>query len=164
MENDLEHKFELYSPEDFRKLLDHEIHRARRNGESLTLIHLVVETDSNNPRAQHGAEIFAINALNIEVRESDIPCKQGNEFLVLMPSTDEKGAQIVSERLEKLFNIEPQEYDKISFKLSTFIGMATLPGDRSITSQKLIQSARQAFEHAKAIRSSKAVMFSDLDQ
>lgn len=164
METALEHKFELYSPDDFRKLLDHEIHRARRYGESLSLIHLAIETDSTDPRAQYGAEIFAINVLNIQVRETDIPCRQGNEFLVLMPSTDEQGARIVSERLEKLFNVEPQEYDKVSFKPSTFIGLATLPGDRSITSRQLTQSAMQALDHAKATRSSKTIIFSELDQ
>ncbi len=44
--------------------------------------------------------MFAINVLNLQVRETDIPCKKDNEFLVLLPSTDHKGGRIVCERLE----------------------------------------------------------------
>jgi len=144
MENELVHEIELYPPDDFRKLLEHEVHRSRRYGEPLTLIHLAVETDTHTPNAQHGAEIFAINALNLHLRDTDIPSKMGSEFLVLMPSTDNEGGRIVCERLEKLFNVEQQTYDRVSFKLSAFFGMASLPGDKAISSKILIQNASNA--------------------
>lgn len=162
MEKSLVHEIELYSLESFQTLLDHEVHRSRRYGEPLTLIHLSVETDSDDPPAQHGAEIFVINVLNLQVRETDIPCRKGSEFLVLMPSTDEQGGRIVCERLENLFNVGPQEYDKLSFKLSAHIGMATLPGDRAISAKMLTRNASQALDHARGNRLTNPVIFSDM--
>ncbi len=162
MENQLVHEIELYPFDQFEALLEHEVGMSRRYGHPLTLIHLAVEVDSGGADAQYGAEIFAINALNLQVRETDVPCRQGNEFLVLMPSTDEKGARIVCERLENLFHVEAQVYDKVSFKMSTYIGVATLLGDRSISSKKLMNNATHALKHARDNKLSETVVFSDL--
>jgi GGDEF domain-containing protein len=160
MENSLVHEIELYPLESFKVLLDHEVNRSRRYGHPITLLHIRLETDPSDPQTMHNAEVFAINILNIHLRETDIPCKQGNEFLVLMPSTDEQGGRIACERLEKRFQSEPEAFDKVSFKLFAFMGMATLPGNRSITSRKLLQNAAQALEQAQASRLTKTVIFS----
>jgi len=162
MENSLVHEIELYPFDQFEALLEHEVSMSRRYGHPLTLIHLAVEVDSDTPDAQYGAEIFAINALNLQVRETDVPYRQGNEFLVLMPYTDEKGARIVCERLENLFHVEAQVYDKVSFKMSTYIGVTTLLGDRSIASKKLMSNAAHALKYARENKLSKTVVFSDL--
>jgi GGDEF domain-containing protein len=129
----------------------------------LTLLDLAFETDPANSQTTQSAEAFTINALNLRLRDTDIPCKKGSEFLVLMPATDEQGGRSACERLEKLFNVEPQTLDRVSFKLSAFIGMATLPGDSSITSEKLIQNASQALQHAREHRLKNPVIFSELE-
>lgn len=162
MENPLEHDIELYPPESFKTLLDHEVNRSRRYGEPLTLLDLTLEANPTDPQTLHNAEVFTINVLNLRLRDTDIPCKKDNEFLILMPSTDEQGGRIACERLEKLFHIEPQTYDRVSFTLSAFIGMATLLGDRSISSQELIQNASQALRYARENRLANAVMFSEI--
>jgi len=162
MESTLAHEIELYPYETFKVLLDHEVHRSRRYGSPLTLIHLAVETEDGGALAQHGAEIFAINILNLQVRETDIPCKKDNEFLVLLPSTDHKGGRMVCERLENYFNFEAQVYEKVPFKMKVYIGMATLPGDRSISSQKLMDNALLALRHARENRLATAVIYSEI--
>jgi len=162
MEEKPVHEIELYPFDTFLTLLDHEVNMARRYGNHLTLIHLAVETDNSGAHAQHGAEVFAINVLNLQVRETDIPCRKDNEFLVLMPSTDERGGRIVCERLEKLFHVESQIYDKVSFKLRAYIGMASLPGDRSISARKLMDQAAKALQHARENQLKKTVIFTDM--
>jgi hypothetical protein len=164
MESTFVHEIELYPYETFRSLLDHEVNRSRRYGSPLTLVHLAVEAEDGGAPAQHGAEISAINILNLQVRETDIPSKKDNEFLVLLPSTDHKGGRIVCERLENLFNLETQAYDKVSFKIQVYIGMATLSGDRSISSQKLMDNALLALRHACENRLSTTVIYSELNQ
>ena len=164
MEDTLTHEIELYPLESFKILLEHEVHRARRYKEPLTLIHLAVEADPLNPQTQHSAEVFAINVLNLHLRETDIPCREGNEFLTLIPSTDEQGGRIICDRLAKLFTVEPQTYDRVSFKLMAFVGMASLPGDRTTSSHKLMQNASQALQHARENRLKEAVIFSDLNR
>src|ERR671925_241250 len=125
MEPSFDHDIELYPPESFNTLLDHEVNRSRRYGEPLTLLHLAFEMEPDTSETHHSTEVFTINILNLRLRKTDIPSKKDREFLVLMPSTDEQGGRMACERLEKLFNIEHQTYDRVSFELSTFIGMAT---------------------------------------
>jgi hypothetical protein len=162
MKNALEHEIELYPPESFRILIDHEVNRSRRYEDPLTLLNLAFETDPIDAQTQHSAEVFTINVLNLRLRDTDIPCQKDQEFLVLMPSTDELGGRAACERLEKLFKVEPQTYDRVSFKLNAFIGMATLPGDSSISSKKLLQNASQALEQARANRLTNTVIFSEI--
>jgi len=162
MKNVSEHDIELYPPESFKTLLDHEVNRSRRYGQPLTLLDLTFETKPADPQAQHSAEVFTINVLNLRLRDTDIPCKKDKEFLVLMPSTDEQGGRIACERLEKLFQVEPQTYDRVSFTLSAFIGMVTLPGDRSLSGQALIQNASQALQYDRENRLMNTVIFSKL--
>ncbi len=162
MENVPVHEIELYSFESFMTLLDHEVNRSRRYKSPVTLIHLAIETDPAGPQAQHSAEMFVINILDLHLRDTDIPCRKGIEFLVLMPATDLEGGRIACERLEKLLNLKPQMYDRVSFKLSAFIGMATLPGDRSMTSNQLIQNALKALGHARKNDLHSTVIFSEM--
>lgn len=165
MESSLVHEIELYPPELFKTLLDHEVNRSHRYGDSLTLIDMVVKADPANKEAQHSAEIFTINALNIRLRDTDIPCKKGDEFLILMPATGASGARTACERLKRIMNIEPQAYDRISFKLSVFIGMATLPyDDRSVSSDKLMQHASQALRHAQTNQLTRVISFSEIKE
>ena len=162
MEPSFEHDIELYPPESFKTLLDHEVKRSRRYGEPLTLLRLVFEPHPADPQTQHSAEVFTINVLNLRLRDTDIPCKQENEFLVIMPATDEQGGRIACERLEKLFQMEHQTLDRVSFELSAFMGMATLPGESSISSKELLQNASEALQHARANRLTNAVIFSEI--
>jgi len=163
MRNTLADEIELYPPESFNTLLDHEVNRSRRYGNPLTLLELAFEADPANSQTMQSAEAFTINVLNLRFRDTDIPCQKANEFLVLMPATDEQGGRSACERLEKLFNVEPQTYDRVSFKLSAFIGFATLAGEDSISSDALLQKASQALQHARANRLKHAVIFSELE-
>src|SRR6185369_6360038 len=105
MKDTLKHEIELYSLESFQTLLDHEVHRSRRYKTPLTLIHLCIETDPDRPEIQHSAEMFAINILDVQLLDTDIPCRKCNEVLILMPATDEAGGRIVCQRLASLFNV-----------------------------------------------------------
>lgn len=156
------HEIELYPLRTFKALLDHEVNRSRRYGDSLTLVDLVVETEPVKPETQHGAELLAINALNVHLRETDIPCKQGNEFLILMPLTSGPGARTACERLRKLMLSEYQSVDQASFQIFIFIGMATLPIDRSVSSDRLIDNASQAVQYARTNLLASVVAFSEI--
>jgi len=151
------HEIELYPYETFYALLEYETKRAKRFEDWTSLVRLAVEAESSdkNQEPQYGAEVYAINILNIQLRDVDIPCRIGNEFLVLMPCTDELGAQVVCERLEALFRLEAEVYEKVSFKLSFYIGSISLPSDKSLTSKRLMDGASQALDHARENRLTK---------
>jgi GGDEF domain-containing protein len=162
MENVNAHEIELYPPESFNTLLEHEINRSRRYGQPLTLIKVAVEANPSTPETQRSAEVFAINVLNLQVRDTDIPCKKGSEFLLLLPSTSLQGGRVACERLERLFKVTHQTYDRVSFQLSAFIGMTSIDGIIHIPSNKLIEEASTALEHARTNRSESAVLYSEI--
>ncbi len=164
MENPQIQELELYPPETFSTMLKHEVNMSHRYGDSLSLIDLVVETDPDNAQARHSAEIFTINMLNMHLRNTDIPCQKGNEFLILMPASGLQGARTACERLKKLMEIEPRSYDRVSFKLLVFVGLASLPYDGSVSSDELMQHAAQALQHARTKRLKSVVSFSDMKE
>lgn len=162
MENESKYEFELYPFESFKTLLTLEINRTRRYKTPLSLIHLAIETESDQPDIRRHAEMFAINILDVQLRDTDIPCKKDGEFLILMPATDEAGGRIVCERMASLFNAEHQTYDRVSFNMAVFVGMTAIAGGSTVTNTILMQQASTAMEHARANRLSTAVIFSEI--
>jgi hypothetical protein len=163
MEQNLVHEIELYPIETFRILLEHEINRSRRYQQPLTLLHIAMETDPDDPQAHYSAELFAINILNLELRETDIPCKYRHQFLVLLPSTDEQGGLIACHRLEELFKGNHQPFDRVSFTLSAFIGMTSAIANRPISSSKLMQQAEIAMQEASDHGATNSVSYSEIE-
>jgi GGDEF domain-containing protein len=163
MENILVHEIELYSLDSFKTLLDHEVHRSRRYQEPLTLFHIAMEVDPNTAEAQYSAEVFTINILNLQLRETDIPCLTGNEFVVLLPSTDEQGGRVACQRLEELFRGNPQPFDRVSFKLSAFIGATSAITKKPLSAERLMQQAERAMQHARSQRLAATVFFSEIE-
>ena len=163
MTSSLVHEIELYPPAFFMTLLEHEVHKSHRYGHPLTHLHIQLETEPADPQLLHRAEVFAIDVLNLRLRMTDIPTKMDNEFLVLMPSTDEQGGRIACERLEESFNAGPETDTRTPFKLFAFMGMATLPGDRSMSSKTLLENAARALQQARANRLTRAILFSEME-
>jgi hypothetical protein len=152
----------LFPPEMFKTLLNHEVNKSRRYGDSLTLVDLLVEIDPIHAEARHSAEILTMNALSLHLRVTDIACRRDHDFLILMPSTSTPGARTACERLRRLMTSEYETDSGMSFRVSTFIGMATLPIDHSITSDELAQNALQALQHVQANRLTSVIAFSEI--
>ena len=162
MADDINHEIELYLLETFIVLLEHETRKSRRYRYPLTLVRVAVEAQPNIPETQHAAEMITISALDSELRESDIPCRDGHEFFVLLPSTDEKGGRSACERLEKLLNRSQQTSEDVLFQVSAFIGLACTYGGPSLSSIKLREEACSAMEYARTNGLSRTVLFSEL--
>lgn len=162
MNHQLTHEIELYSLESFRTLLDHEVNRSHRYKTPLTLVHLAIETDPERPEVLYSAEMFAINILDVQLRDTDIPCRKGNEFLVLMPATFEEGGRIACKRLAKSFNEPHQTYDRVSFNMTVYVGMSSIPAGESLTSENLLQQAAKAKQYAWERHITTAVTFSEI--
>jgi predicted signal transduction protein with EAL and GGDEF domain len=158
MQNISGHENGLYHPDIFKSLLTHEVNNSRRYGDSLTLVNLFVETDPAHPETRNDAELLIMNRLRLDLRETDISCKQGNEFLILLPSTSTPGARTACERLKKKIITE----DGAALHLSLFIGMASIPAHNSITSEEFSQNAAHALQYARANGLTNVVAFSDV--
>jgi hypothetical protein len=152
------HENSLYHPDIFKSLLAHQVNISRRYGDSLTLVNLFVEVDPTHPETRNDVEFFVMNRLRLDLRETDIPCKQDNEFLILLPSTSTPGARTACERLKKKISAE----EGAALNLSLFIGMASMPAHNPITSEEFSQNAARALQYARANGLTNVVAFSDV--
>lgn len=106
--------------------------------------------------------MIAINALDSELRDSDIPCLHGREFLVLLPSTDETGARSACDRLVSLLHTQDQTYESLPFKMMARIGFTSLSGEAVLSAAKIREQASNAMNYARNAHSYEAVSFSEL--
>lgn len=162
MKHDSTHEIELYLLEVFKTLLEHEVRKSRRYKYPLSMVCIAVEPKPDTPQIQDAAEMLAINALDVELRDTDIPCRDNHEFLILLPSTDEKGAHNACERLERVLNTTGRTNTGAAFQMSAYIGLATITDDLLLSPTTLVENARSAMNHARANRSLTTVLFSGI--
>ena len=156
LQNMYGHENGLYHPDMFKSLLAHQVNMSRRYGNSLTLVNLFVEIDPDHPESRNDAEFIVMNRLRLDLRETDISCKQDREFLILLPSTSTPVARTACERLKKKITTEDA-----ALNLSLFMGMASTHAHESITSEEFLQQAARALQYARANGLTSVVAFSD---
>jgi len=88
-------------------------------------------------------------------REVDIPCRYGGEeFLVILPETDRRGAECMADRLRRATEVMPIfRVDSVELlngvNISISIGLAAYPDPRIRTEKDLISLADEALYLAK---------------
>ena len=97
------------------------------------------------------------------VRTSDIPARfGGEEFVVLLPRTDEKGALMVAERIRNEFRNSSVKVDGKDVWTSVSIGLSVLSEEDNIDS--LIKKADEALYQAKRSGKDRVVIYREEDQ
>lgn len=85
----------------------------------------------------------------------------GEEFLVLLPKTAEKGAKKPLERIRK--RIEDRVFTEAKQKITISIGAAVYPDNRPLNMEEIIEFADAAMYEAKARGKNRLVFYSQLD-
>lgn len=136
----------LFNRRYFNELINLEFNRIRRNPAALSLLMLDIDNFKNyNDTQGHpaGDELLknAAKVFNNSVRTVDIVCRYGGEeFIIILPQTDKRSAQIIAERLR----VQVVLY----LPTTVSIGIATSPEDAQDIEQ-LIQKADSALYQAK---------------
>ncbi len=132
MQTDYTYKDELtnlYNRRYLYLLLDREFKRARRYGEQFSIILLDIDdfkeiNDTYGHLTGDGALVSFAHAIESSIRESDVPVRYGgDEFLVLLPNTDEEAASIVAKRIIEI----TKQLKAGNKKMSCSAGLATFP-------------------------------------
>ena len=118
----------LYDEQVFKLLAEYELSRAQRYPSPVTLLHISLNLEQVKPEIAEKVKQLFEGILNTSLRISDIPGHYGNDFLVLMPATDETGAQAAAGRLIARLKGTRDFDDGNLFKFSIHIGIATHPG------------------------------------
>jgi diguanylate cyclase (GGDEF)-like protein len=139
----------LYTGEVFTLLADYELSRAQRYPTPVTVLYITLNLDEAAPEIAEGVKQLFAGILNSSLRISDIPAHYGNNFLVLMPATDEVGGQAAASRLIARLKGTRNFADGNAFKFTIHIGVSTHPGGKGISAGELITEAEQAAQEAK---------------
>ncbi len=141
----------LYDEQVFKVLVEYELSRAQRYPSPVTMLHISLNLGDAKPEnAESIRKIFG-DILNTSLRISDIPAHYGEDFLVMMPSTDESGAQAAAGRLIARLKGTRSLANGNLFKFSIHIGIATHPGGRGTSADKLLGQAEAALQDARKI-------------
>lgn len=142
-----DNKTRLYNYRYFLQRLSNEVARARRYGRPVSLVVLDINNfkafnDTHGHIAADRALAEVARTIRNSIRVVDIPSRfGGDEFVILLPETDIRGAKVVAERLKK--TIESQRYinknRKRTAKISISYGLAQLEG--SMAAKELLKKA-----------------------
>lgn len=138
----------------FFELAERELERSRRNGHSLAIILFDID-DFKHVNDNHGhlAGDFVLQetcqACKAIVRPYDVFARfGGEEFIFLLPDTDEKRARAMAERLRYLISEQAVTYNEIDIRLTISIGIAIFnPGNDTL--DDVISRADSALYQAK---------------
>jgi diguanylate cyclase (GGDEF)-like protein len=141
----------------FRVAVQHELRRARRYGQTVSVI--LFDLDDFGPVNDRLGRFVGDRMLrelaillNNKIRDIDIATRPGeDEVALVLPQTDRNGALLVAERfrleVEQFFG--RREADGAPVGLTISGGVATYPGDAN-SPEELLERAAQALYRAKA--------------
>lgn len=149
--------------------LNEEFARSTRMKLSLSVVMIDIDhfknyNDTLGHLAGDNTLRMVADALTEEAREEDIVCRYGGEeFIILLPNTDEKAAYVVAERIRKrIYEIAfLKEEVQPGGTLTCSFGISTFPLDTN-DSKDLIDCADKAMYQAKKTGRNKVLQFHSL--
>ncbi|MFU8870786.1 diguanylate cyclase [Micromonospora sp. SL4-19] len=143
-----------------RESIRREVERANRFGRMLSVLALDLDRfkDVNDTWGHAAGDAVLVEfarRVRGEIREVDLAFRQGGEeFMVLLPETDARGAAIVAERLGAVVRDHPVPVEghtggPVRLKVTVSIGVAVYP-DHAATGQQVLDAADDALYAAKA--------------
>ncbi|RMG58866.1 MAG: GGDEF domain-containing protein [Gammaproteobacteria bacterium] len=146
----------LFNARHFRSLVDYEMERARRYGQDLSVIFFDLDHFKQvNDTHGHliGSQVLQQigQFLRTRTRRVNISCRYGgDEYVLLLPSTNKAGALTLAEKLRKELAEYPFVFDGIEpIRITASFGVASFPGD-ALNPEKLLQQADRAMYRVKA--------------
>jgi diguanylate cyclase (GGDEF)-like protein len=140
----------LYTRHVFGLLFNHEIARTHRYPSPLVLLRIAMQCNppSKDTLTEDGSACVA-RVLSNNLRHVDVPAQFGDDYLVLLPATDEAGGTTVGKRLLQQFqrNYCTQSGDKPPSKIH--IGLAAHSGGPTASAETILVQASKALEEAR---------------
>jgi diguanylate cyclase (GGDEF)-like protein len=145
---------QLHNRRFLNEAIEQEFHHAKRVSETLSIILLDIDHFKYiNDAYGHGVGdvclVALANLLQPQVRKADIFCRYGGEeFMLVLPATDFKGATQYAEKLRRLVADQVLAVDGHHIQFTISIGISTYP-EHGETSTEIINYADDAMYKAK---------------
>lgn len=143
-----------YTIQQFERMLGAEIERARRYRFSVSVLSLDVDDFSRvneligNEGGDEALRQVAARLVMVERTSDVLARKSDDEFLLMLPQTTGKGAEIVASRIHRSFE-DPLPIESKKLAITVSIGMATFP-EQAEGAGTLLNAAEIALFAAKA--------------
>ena len=152
---------EIYDENVFRTLMEYEVSRSQRYPTPLSLLRIGLALINPTQTEMVNAPIALATMLNMRMRQADIPARTGNDFLVLLPNTNDTGARTVCDRLMRITLGTQNTPLGFTSRVTICIGLSSHDGGPTITADGLMNEAEAALKQALAIGPQNYRAFSD---
>ena len=158
---------QLYNRGHWESTLKQEFLRTKRNGGSSALLMFDIDrfkvvNDEYGHTCGDEALRHLSKILKTTLRETDIAGRYGGEeFVVTLLDTDEKGAEIFAERLRVLIEQSPVMYKQLEVKVTVSIGFACFSNEFK-DHERWIEAADKAMYQSKKNGRNKVTAYTDI--
>jgi hypothetical protein len=142
-------KDQFYSWDVFQILMEYEIIRTVRYPTPISLIHLEMKPHASGEKTHPSVPFIFETVINSQLRSVDIPTRYETGYLILLPSTNETGAQTLCERLLTTFNKKFETQDGKSVKFSLQIGITSHNGGPTLMKETLLEAAESGLQQSR---------------
>ena len=146
---------DIHNKRYFLEFLDREIARSSRYERPLSLVMLDIDRFRViNEELGHLGGDFTIRELSARIkgniRKEELFARYGGEeFAIVLPETPCEGAQLLAERLIRVINQTPFQYEDKQFSVTISAGIGSTSGEKNMTSVELIRRADEKLYQAK---------------
>jgi two-component system cell cycle response regulator len=146
---------EIHNKRYLLEFLDRELARSARYNRHLALALFDIDRFKliNDDLGHLGGDFTLrelASRLKGNIRKEELFARYGGEeFAVVLPETNRDGALLLSERLRRLVETQPFQYEDKTFHITISLGVATYQGDEVITPSDLIRQADEKLFQAK---------------
>jgi len=147
---------EVYNRRYLRMILSKEISRVKRYGKGLSVMMVDVTgfRRVNESLGQMGGDVVLkqiAHIIQVGIRNSDYIVRfGGDEFLVVLPDTDDANVQMLAGRLKESFREWARRSGMVEFNLRFAIGVARFVPDRPVDEILKLAEQRMAMDKQKA--------------
>lgn len=154
---------EMHSQDVIWALLFHELARVQRYAMPLALLRLKTSSPQlSKLQGADGIKRIIIQTLKTQLRQVDMAGQYQNDYLIVLPVTDELGATLVARRLvTTLYGVHPYRYGK-TLQINPFIGIATAAPKAILSIDNFVEQATVALREAFTRSPGAIVPYSEL--
>jgi len=146
---------DIHNKRYFLEFLDRELARSSRYERPLSLVMIDIDKfKAINEEMGHLGGDFTLRELAARIkgniRKEELFARYGGEeFAVVLPETSGEGAMILADRLVKVTNQQPFQYEDKAFAVTISAGLTTTLGEKGISPVDLIRRADEKLYQAK---------------
>lgn len=140
----------IYDEGVFKVLMEYEIARSQRYGGPLSLLRIGLALINPTQAETANAPVALATMLNTRLRRADIPARVGDDFVVLLPNTDETGARAACDRLLRITLGTQNTPLGFSSRVTICIGLTSHMGGAMLSYDQLMRETQEALKNARA--------------